>query len=449
MSRYGSAILASMRNKTVHPVIQVDFPDGTQRWGISSFASHPTNSEEILFDGRVTGIERIKHGVPIKPGQIGFPEMRWRVSESSNREITRLVERQDPRRSSVKLWWADPNLTEADWARLFTGVIDTWKRTGPGEWEFVARPDWTQIRSDVPKQPILKGDYPNANTVGTSPYGIYMPVAYGIFDSASLGGSGSLDTTNIWYGGSPSRHFYLISLGAISTLDRVYVDTTLKTVTTHYTLGRGVVGGKYVSYVNFVAGQQPTTSQKVYVDIHGIETVGNGTGSLISNPVSQLQHWLSNFGFGDYKSGNWGTISDLIDGPSWAACEVIANRYGFEGSLYFGGTTEQDSAEVVVENWLKSWPMFRLYWNEMGKLAMVSLSPVLAQSAKAGVIREEDMKDFSLDMDSTNVATRVGISYIYGPKDGKFWSSLDVQDLTQEDKITESVSAVFSASRFV
>lgn len=50
----------------------------------------------------------------------------------------------------------------------------------------------------------------------------------------------------------------------------------------------------------------------ISVSVQGIETNGDGTGTLITNLLDQYRHFMLNFGFGDYQSGPWVTAS-----PNW------------------------------------------------------------------------------------------------------------------------------------
>jgi len=444
--RYSSNFITEAKRGTIFPIIDVSMPEETHYWSTSSI-----DVNGLSYDGVVSMMGKVRIGMPFRPGQIGFPEFSFTVLEGADKAITQMLESHNVRKSPVTLKWASKNLAAADFATLFTGVIDRWNRKNPGEWEIVARPDWTILDGFVPRQAITKGDFPTVvtGTGAVSPYGIYFPQVYGTHDSAALTGKGMVPCPNLWYGGPTGLQWiYLIGHGQGKTLKVAYKDgVSSGAVTTVNT----VLSGKTVFGISFNAASGVSTA--VSADVDGIETVGNGTGTVILNPVAQLRHWLSNFGFADYKVGLWLTTHAKIDAASWSACETFATTYGFEGSMYIGGTASQVKVSDVIQNWLKSWPSFRLYWDHAGKLAMKYISPVLSMTGKQGdtfgPIREEDMIDFKTEMDTTQMLSRVGTSYVYGVKDGKFWTSIDVMDLAQSEVLTENVEALYSAGRFV
>lgn len=92
------------------------------------------------------------------------------------------------------------------------------------------------------------------------------------------------------------------------------------------------------------AGTAPLTA-----DVDGIETVGDGSGTLITDLFEQYEHFLRNWVLRDYRTGAWATSGptwgdapddiDLVDSSSFAACKAIASARvagGYPGAFIVG-----------------------------------------------------------------------------------------------------------------
>lgn len=462
MGRYSAAWVAAAKAHGVFPVVYVGFPSfdrftaSSRLFGPAAFSA-PGLLDPLsggYYEGRIGSMDRIAIGVPAKPGQLGFPETRFTLLEDDRKDITRVLEATRARRSAVTIKWAAGSkgspVEPSDYATLFTGILDRWNQQRLGEWELVAKPDSGGLEGSVPKQPILKGENPLADTQNKNPWGIYMPQVYGVHDSTALTGLGMLPTINICYDATLGYH-YLISQGWIRDAPLVLVDTTQQTQGADYVFVQGVKAGKSISYISFLPEHNPSQSAIVSVDAQGYEDLGDGTGAVITNPVSQLLHWITNYGLGDHKTGTWLTIDLLLDPASWARAETWANLYGLEGAMYIGGTTQQLKAIDVINKWLETWPEFRIYWDHLGKLAIGVVTPILEDSniPREHWIRGEDFLSFKPENDTSQIMTRLSQSYLYGVKDAKYWQTLDLQDLTQSEKIGEDLAALYSAARLV
>ncbi|OGR95742.1 MAG: hypothetical protein A2V88_16005 [Elusimicrobia bacterium RBG_16_66_12] len=341
---------------------------------------------------------------------------------------------------------ADPAVSTIHQATLATGLLSRKKRGRVGQWDLTYSPDSRALKSKVTKQMILKGEHPLA--VG-NPWGIHMPQVYGVHDSAGLGGAGMLPAINISHSATLG-YYWLVSQGYLVGVPQVFVDGIDQSG--DFDTVRAVRAGKMLTYISFVGeGAAPGAAAVITVDAEGLETEGDGTGAGIANPVAQLRHWLTAFGIGDYKQGSWPAMNVLIDGDSWAAAETWAGKYGLEGAMYVGGVREQIEAIDVVNRWLETWPQIRLYWTHLGKLAMGLVQPVLRDSNVSAehFIRLEEPEAFDLqpDDDTALIITRVNQTYLYDVGAVKYWQSLDLQDVSRDEEIADSIAAVYSAAR--
>lgn len=108
------------------------------------------------------------------------------------------------------------------------------------------------------------------------------------------------------------------------------------------------------------AGQAASGSQALTLNVQGIEDVGDGSGTLISDLAAQYLHCLKNWLFGDYQAGAW------LAGPEWpgftpalpvidedsftAVAAIMATRLagGYPGAFIMGAAGEQ----LPIRDWL-------------------------------------------------------------------------------------------------
>lgn len=100
-----------------------------------------------------------------------------------------------------------------------------------------------------------------------------------------------------------------------------------------------------------VDGSAPLTA-----DVKGIESVGDGSGTLLTSVYDQYQHWLVNFAMGDYQTGGWGTAplfedgaTSYVDAASFAKAKT--DRPSYDG----GGVIGANGDIRAKREWLKAW----------------------------------------------------------------------------------------------
>lgn len=232
--------------------------------------------------------------------------------------------------------------------------------------------------------------------------GLGVPIIYG--DMTDRSASGSAQCQALYVGSyelsdSQMYHKFVIACHAVKAITGIYTEngTTGITDLTDAVNGAGL-GGKWVvpGYANWTAlmganlyedinGQRFTTiygkvghppadvaagfveatdrdTQIISVAVQGIEDVGDGTGTLITDLLDQYKHFMLNFGFGDYQSGEWTTASPnwpnvtpavpVIHVGSFAGAKAIANiRFagGYVGAGMFGGAEGRISLQEAIK----------------------------------------------------------------------------------------------------
>ncbi|MGE0225473.1 MAG: hypothetical protein AB7S57_19550 [Acetobacteraceae bacterium] len=151
----------------------------------------------------------------------------------------------------------------------------------------------------------------------------------------------------------------------------------------------------------FIYGRGQTSADvhsgklKASVNVKGIETAGDGTGTLITDLFDQYLHFMRNFGFGDYQNGAWAT-----SGPTWPdvtpALETLSDfafqeareraelriTGGYVGGGVIGGEGERETLRAVLRKWNLSCDAYSGV-DHGGKYAVWLLPDTIAAAATA------------------------------------------------------------------
>lgn len=100
-------------------------------------------------------------------------------------------------------------------------------------------------------------------------------------------------------------------------------------------------------------------------DVDGVEDAGDGTGTLITDPVLQYEHCARNFLLGDYQAGAWlstptSSISGapLMDSSTWTAVAEQKASDGHVGAGAMGLENEREDISTWLERWNLSADVF-------------------------------------------------------------------------------------------
>lgn len=283
--------------------------------------------------------------------------------------------------AAARIYLGSSNVSRTDWFQLFGGVLIGWAMVKPNQWQLkLATPD-IKLATTIPRYQTNTFDFPNLTkgAIGTprsrrrvqGPFllGPYTPLIYGKHDDYGDQGAGAVpcpavDTVNFWN---------LVSLGWTNPV-RVFVDNAI--VTSGYTVTRGIINGRYYTYLVWTSDKSSNT---VTVDIEGYETVGDGTGVMICDPVGVLQHIITNFVLNDYQSGTWdATDATFFDTTSWSALQSKLLRdaagSGYACARYLSA---QMTGHQILSEWCTSFGVVP-YWTNAGLLAVGWDEPYLA-----------------------------------------------------------------------
>lgn len=452
MPLYSAAFRAAIQHRAARaiPVLRVGWPTGDEM-----YSDRPVGFAGIgACRPSILSISPFTFGVGLRGGGVAFSESVIALDNHLGR-LTRIIEGGvDPAGSEASLFVALPGLAEADWHVGLAGVIGKPAYRDRAV-EIRLRANDAPMRGTMPKAQILKSECPSALD---SSHGVYLPYLYGEHDADAVTSKGMVPLVNWQHGSGAGDCRYALCIGRAKAVSRVYVNGTLQTLTTDYVVSYPIIGGKQITSIDLTAAAL-AEDIVVTADAEGYETVGDGTGELILNPVDQFLHKLTNFGFGDYRYGTWLDPADYpLDLASFAQASAFAATLGYEGGDHGGGTTEAEQILDAAQRWLGSWLAMRAFWTPAGKLAVRPLSFLFRgyespgyPSAVAPVFLRpvHEIGNSFIPSSEPTVYRRVDLSYLFGAHDQKYFQSLAVTDVSQAEEVNEAFSLANSAPRLV
>lgn len=201
-----------------------------------------------------------------------------------------------------------------------------------------------------------------------------------------------------------------------------------------YTLLYGVVGNTDPDAV-------ANGEKKLTVHVSGVETVGNGTGALITDRFQQYKHFcinfVANYGPDSYQSGSWLTnphwnIFDadvpIVHTATFNQCTSIGSlrlpdNDGYIGAAIIGA---EPGSQASVRKWLADWNRScgcQFGITHRGRIAIYLLHPTDEIKANAPVLTDayEILRDsFSTRFDWTGQANQIRFRGDYEYADGRW-----------------------------
>jgi len=361
----------------------------------------------------------------------------------TDRSFSRLLEGQlgpSVRRSAATFKLMSPRVAYADARTLFTGVLDTWEQNGLN-WILRFRQNDLPLFRETPKLLITPNDFPNADP---EVFGQAVPEIWGIHSSVGLGNAGMVPCPLV----DSLEYRYLVQRGWAHAVPRVYADDTL--VSSGYVILRdNFINGRMYTLIDFASDQGDAV---ITADVHGYETVGDGSGTLIENPATVLKHWLVNFVWNDVPSGIW--LSDSaapIDTTWFAAAEAYFNALSVKAAIRIAS---EEEAGRRLDSFCESFQI-PAFWTDLGKLA-IRPRPIHETSIyKTG--RESWIRDFLDDLEnslrlgteSDGILDQLLVKYCHGATAGEFLQTLDLRNPSLDEEATETLDMPWSASYVV
>ena len=386
-----------------------------------------------LYEPKVLTWGTITRGVTLRQNAVEFASLQVAIDDTDE-AFTRLVEgssRHSVRGASCTLTLASPNVPAVDWFTGYTGRVDSYSQQGPLAWLITASPnDLPLQRESLPKKKIDTSDWPNAAVAAR---GLDVPILYGTISSANVGNAGAITCAYV----DQSGFRYLVCAGRAKAVSMVYKDGA-PVASSAYSVTYPLVNGRRYTLIDFTSSQGTST---ITCDAQGYESVGDGTGTLITDPPTVLKHVIVNWIYGDYKDGAW--LADAtapVDTTSFGT--TFFSDRGVQASLYIDSRRR---GQDVVNDVLKSFEA-RAYWLSNGKIAF-ALEDFTSWSYASTVIRQTDIlgdpPGWSLGYETTNLVDAVTASWASTPVGG-YQQTLRVADLRTGEQAPEEIELPFS-----
>jgi len=423
--------------------VDIGLPDASSR--LRSISDRGIATPTTFYAPAITrgGISRAGAAVSERTGGLSSREFSTAIEDTSG-EFRVLVARYANRlrRSTVVARIGIPGVAQDDWCPHSTGILDSWEKAGAASWTLQYRTDDLPLTTKFPTAAFTASDWPNCDP---DILGKFAPIVLGIHNSngvQSASGTGMVPTFHV----DTALYRHAISLGKLKAVVPVYGD------------GVAISAGDYsIVYVTTASGRDWTVVQfnvstheakAITVDCQGLTDMGDGSGSVVTNPVKQLQLLLANFVFADWRAGAW-LAPSLLDLPAWWDAALYADRKGFEGSDYYGAT--QTTGQAAIESWAGTWKL-KPWWTGEGKIALAILDHSLQEylgDALPWIRGRGDLRSFKLSTDTRQIASEVLVQYLPIASGGGMGETMKLQDLDVVDVASRSITMPQSAARRV
>lgn len=413
--------------------LNISFPGSTQRLSSEPF----TSATGEHYSAKVKSWGSLSYQISDRSGRLPSVETRVQVYDT-DRTINRLVSGTSAnsiRGSAAAIYLATPTVASSSWLTVFSGKVSKVSFPKPFVAEITLRvaDDHLQRLSPRGGWTLTRVSWPNAKAeVFDSP----APVLYGVHDASTMQtGPGLVPLPYV----DTIGFRYLVCAGAAKSVDRVYVNgvqTGSGWSKTYVT-----VNGRLYTLVDFTTDQG---TAEITCDATGYETVGDGSGTLITNPATQWAHRLTNFVLGDYLTGSWLSTNALIDSTSLTAAEAYFTSLGAKGSDH---DDQRRTGLDITARYCHTFGM-RSWWTLDGKIAQGYEDHF---SAPYGNTRwrwyRDEQGPFSLEEEDFQVASRVVGKQARSASQGVYLATLEAMDASQASETQETLDLELSEAK--
>lgn len=339
--------------------------------------------------------------------------------------------------SSSDVFLRSAHVDASDHYQIFDGVVADYSYAGDLIWKFILRPTNESILANQNNIPtILEADFPLAPAASL---GLDMQVIYGRHHSEGVPGATGMvpticvDSTNDWF---------LVSYGRVKTVYRTFRDGA--EATDDFTLEYKNVNGKFISIVRDTSGTSTATSE-VTCDLDGFENVGDGSGTYIPNPATQLEHFLTNFTFGAWPTDNDPTSSlqDWLSVTSFPISEAnFTETKGFLSDRNLEGSkiiTTSDTPLDVINAFCQEYqvsPMWSSAW-EIG-VRPIPISSTTIYLDDAHVRPKDVLSKITMRPLINEMINRVTVNYLYNEAGAEYAKQMRVADASRSPILSET-----------
>lgn len=320
-----------------------------------------------------------------------------------------------------------PNVSSSAYHTSFSGVLDSFRKRGDGDWLLRIRPrDKALLNGDIAKVRISSTDFANADPEVLDEY---VPIYLGEWDSFGLSSTGAVSTYRVNTVGFED----LIGLGKY-TVKRVYKAGIIQS--SGYTVTYPIINGKQFTHIDWASDPSSTD---ITADISGIGSVaGDGFYYLNYRSGSYQMMWtLANLVYNDWRSGPYYPLSSApVNVDAFRSLAVYHELLGYESSHFFKDPTKGESA---LNEWSESTGT-KLYWNHRGLITPKPLGiiPDLRSYSPTWLQGDVDGNLLSLPYESSLITRTFELESNYNEADGGYATRSVVSDTEVEERVTVS-----------
>lgn len=402
------------------------------------------------YDGVGESFGSISRAVSGRDGQLPAVEATfsfWDHDRTWQRVLAGVTAR-SVRGSAATLYRMAPTLNSSQWSKAFEGQIVRWGLAQPFLVRVVARTNDEQILRPSRQVPIDRNTWPNAFPEVYSKVG---PVLFGYHDSSTQQVSPGLVPCLLV---DQSIYRYLLCVGRAKSVLRVFVNGTQISSSLYSTSYVTVKGRIYTTILFDTAADAlsagvadadgvAVTSAVVTCDAEGYESVGDGSGSLVTNPTTQLSMFLSNFVLDDYLTGNW-LSSSLLDSTLFTAEAAVMTALTAGGSFY---KADRITGREAIALYCQSFER-RCFWSRNFKIGLDG-EKVFTQPYLGNVIAwtKVETKPFAFEEKDWRITSEITERQCYSPSQDAFLQTLTLQDAAASIVSVSEVDRLWSEAR--
>jgi hypothetical protein len=335
--------------------------------------------------------------------------------------------------SAVTIKLGHLRVASSDWFTVFEGILTHWPSPGPRQYQLGLTCNDLLLRGKFPRRTVMRSDWPNAHT---DAIGKAVPIIYGELSSVLQDDNGMCPLLYV----NTSGFVYLVCAGAAKEVTAVYAAG--EKVNSGWTYSYPTIGGRIYTVVTFDSDQG---DNEITADVKGLETAGDGSGTLIENPIEIIAHLISNFLYGDYKSGAPLATNSVIDSGLLATATAFASNKGYSDAVRIG---DRAVAKTVISDLALS-SQAHVFWTNAGKIGIGYDSHLTTSIYQDDPWWRGDKHDiggmFAVDHQVDSMATTVEMKFSTGDGSGTR-QSITVSDPDLDDTVTDTLTAILSPS---
>jgi len=329
--------------------------------------------------------------------------------------------------ATAKIVLRSYNVVAASHYTIFDGVASDYKLLGDHIWQFTLTPDDLSLRASGNKIPTLaSADW--FSELPAASVGADGQIVYGEHISSGVeGATGMVNCTIVYDSGSAS--WWYVSIGVVEEVIAVWRNGTL--ATSDFDLNEAwTINGAIYSLIKDTTGTS-TEDDTITIDVKGVEDNGLGTGTLITDPIDMIQHFLVNFVFGSYptgsSSGEWLSVSGKpINTTHLGETKTFLSDRNHRCAKVI---TSSDNPLTVLNDFCSDYKI-NPFWSWDWDLGIRALDPAASIYSDTQIVqvKHKILSELRGQTDSSKIISRIVGDYLYREAANAFAYQRRVED---------------------